>query len=840
MKKVIAAMTVGKDVSMLFPDVVNCSQVGPFPPRGCRLLFSPDKPPSPRSVQTEDSELKKLTYLYMINYAKTQPDLAIMAVNTFVKDSQDPNPLIRALAVRTMGCIRVDKISEYLCDPLGRALQDPDPYVRKTAAICVAKLYDISPELVEDRGFIDVLQDMLGDGNPMVVANAVAALAEITDLSGREVFQLNSATLKKLLNAVNECTEWGQVFILDSLTHAEIRNADEAEAILTRVLPRLQHVNSAVVLSCVKVMNRCLDVMDQSPEARERVPGYCRKMAPPLVTLLSAEAEIQYVALRNIEVIVDRWPDVSCLLPCRWRCKGSEHPLPWPLQVLSSEVKVFFCKYNDPVYVKMEKVDLMVRLASPANIEQVLLEFKEYASEVDVDFVRKSVRAIGRCAIAIEGAAQLCVSVLLDLIRQKVSYVVQEAIVVIKDIFRRYPNQYEAVLTDLCEHLDSLDEPEARASMIWIIGEYSDRIDNAEDLLAMFLEAFPEEPPVVQLQLLTATVKLFLRKPTEGPQSMIQLVLSNATSETDNPDLRDRAYIYWRLLSTDPEVAKDVVLSEMPVITGESDRMDRALLQSMLADIGTLASVFHRPANSFVTRTRLAVQHVEEIGEALPEAEEEAAPAQGQQPGESSVLVMPGHPLSATCRSLPPSSPFPLALSPSAACRGRPAGPGHARPGAWTAPASASRRLSQPTRRTAGPRWIPCCGTGPCCTTGTGSDPSVGGAGRWAGQGARGPGGGVADAPGPRHGAAIDQRHRPGAGWLHDPAQQELPRVRPEVNGGGRGAGGTGGCGWGMGHAANDGRDAQPLGTTCDAAGCPQEQPAGRQLLCLRGPGGCR
>ena len=59
-KKVIAAMTVGKDVSMLFPAVVN-------------------------NMQTDDLELKKLVYLYLINYAKTQPDLAIMAVNTFVK-----------------------------------------------------------------------------------------------------------------------------------------------------------------------------------------------------------------------------------------------------------------------------------------------------------------------------------------------------------------------------------------------------------------------------------------------------------------------------------------------------------------------------------------------------------------------------------------------------------------------------------------------------------------------------------------------------------------------------------------------------------------------------------
>ena len=44
-----------------------------------------------------------------------------------VQDTQDPNPLIRALAVRTMGCIRVDKITEYLCDPLQRCLKVRPP-----------------------------------------------------------------------------------------------------------------------------------------------------------------------------------------------------------------------------------------------------------------------------------------------------------------------------------------------------------------------------------------------------------------------------------------------------------------------------------------------------------------------------------------------------------------------------------------------------------------------------------------------------------------------------------------------------------------------------------------
>jgi len=119
-------------------------------------------------MQTEDLEQKKLVYLYLMNYAKTQPELVILAVNTFVKDTDDPNPLVRALAIRTMGVLRAEKIIDYLCDPLQKCLRDENPYVRKTAALCVAKLYDLKPDLVLDNGFLEQLHEMISDSNPMV------------------------------------------------------------------------------------------------------------------------------------------------------------------------------------------------------------------------------------------------------------------------------------------------------------------------------------------------------------------------------------------------------------------------------------------------------------------------------------------------------------------------------------------------------------------------------------------------------------------------------------------------------------------------------------------------
>ena len=575
-KRIIANMSIGKDVSMLFPDVVN-------------------------RAQTNDVELKKLVYLYLLNYARSQPELTILAVNTFVKDSADPNPLIRALAVRTMGCIRVEKITEYLCDPLQRTLTDEDPYVRKTAAICVAKLHDINPELVEDRGFVDQLRELLADANPMVVANAVAALTEIRDASAgdpKRIFQLNANNVYKLLAALNECTEWGQVFILDSLASYVAQDEADAKSVVERVTPRLQHANCAVVLSAVKVIMSQMRSITSSPETTRAL---VRKLAPPLVTLLGAECEIQYVALRNINLIVQKYPEM-----------------------LTGEIKVFFCKYNDPIYVKQEKLETMVKLSSEANIDQVLLEFKEYATEVDVDFVRKAVRAIGRCAISIEAAAERCIGILLELIGTKVNYVVQEAIVVIKDIFRRYPNQYEGVIGVLCDSLDTLDEPEAKASMVWIIGEYAERIDNAEELLEAFLDTFLEEASEVQLQLLTATVKLFLKKPSGGPQALIQTVLNQATSETDDPDLRDRAYIYWRLLSSDPEAAKDVVLATKPTIRDDRNALDPGLLDELLRQVSTLSSVYHKLPSTFVPDARARVARARDDESPAAEAQSSA------------------------------------------------------------------------------------------------------------------------------------------------------------------------------------------------------------------------
>ena len=106
---------------------------------------------------------------------------------------------------------------------------------------------------MRQQGFVDILIALLGDSNPMVVSNSLAALCEINEACNGEIFTLTPQILNKLLAALNECTEWGQTVILNAVATYEPKESREAESIAERVTSRLQHSNSAVVLGAIRV-----------------------------------------------------------------------------------------------------------------------------------------------------------------------------------------------------------------------------------------------------------------------------------------------------------------------------------------------------------------------------------------------------------------------------------------------------------------------------------------------------------------------------------------------------------------------------------------------------------
>ncbi|KAF4723557.1 hypothetical protein FOZ62_029596, partial [Perkinsus olseni] len=220
-------------------------------------------------------------------------------------------------------------------------------------------------------------------------------------------------------------------------------------------------------------------------------------------------------------------------------------------------------------------------------------ELVDYANEVDLEFACKAVSSIGRIALKLEAAADVCVNAILELIEHRADYVLQESVVSMRDVFRKYPGKYEFVIGPLCENLESLAKPEAKEAMIWILGEYPDRIENAGDLLYSFLDGFFSETYAVQQELLTAAIKFFLKDTSKTNQDIVSKVLKACTDSSSNPDLRDRGYMYWRMLSMgDLEKCKKIVVAPLPRITDTSLLVESNLLEILLGTIGQLSSIY--------------------------------------------------------------------------------------------------------------------------------------------------------------------------------------------------------------------------------------------------------
>ncbi|KAK8887195.1 hypothetical protein M9Y10_038233 [Tritrichomonas musculus] len=543
------------------------------------------------------------------NYYDLNQNLQTQIIQSVLNDFEKPDPLLKGIAVRHAGKLACDSNVDKLVPVILRGTSSDDPYVRKASALSILNLHHTKPSFIDRFKLGPILKNLVEDSNPNVAANAVAALTEINSQRADPLFTPNSQTVNNLLAAIDQATEWSQVEILDFVSTYRPKDAADARGIIARVSSRLSHANSAVVLSTI----RCCLQMNMFIDDQAKVRDTLSKVVLPLVTLLNNSAPIQYIAIKSILILLQNYK-----------------------RMLSSEVSIFFCKYDDPLYMKLAKLDVILTLTNTQHVGRVLDELFEYAQQTDVEFVRKSIRAIGRIAVQFESAAAACVDKIVSLIDMKVHFVVQECIVVAVDIFRRYPGKYEGIITNINQALGgSLDDHRAKAAMVWILGEYSQQIGNAGDLLsALFLDDFCEETSDVQLAILTAVVKYYLY--CEGGDEMLRKVLNMATNQIDNPDIRDRAFMYLALVSDCPENASDIIVpdsSNLPKLQIDLCTINPQLVKKLVPQVGTLAVLYDKEPNEFVIGTRYISMDTFDHGGNAEENE-------GMRQGESSIEQM--------------------------------------------------------------------------------------------------------------------------------------------------------------------------------------------------------
>ncbi|KAH0789165.1 Adaptin N terminal region family protein [Histomonas meleagridis] len=545
-KSVVSLMRSGENVGNLFSSMLRC-------------------------VKTDDIELKRLVYHYIVTYSSQESEQSIMVVNTFIQDMEDFNPFIRALSIRTMSRIQIESVAESMIIPLKKCLHDKDPFVRKTASLAVAKLNDIIPEAVENSELFPQLINLLADDNPLVISNTLAAIFEINSKRSESIFELTNTNINIILNSLtSNCNEWCRTILFDSLAQYEPTDSKEATMIIERLLPFLKSSNASVIVSSFKCIYLFIEQSDKS--TKELFPI----ILPPLITLInSSEPEIQYIILRTFSLFSQKYP-----------------------KALSKEIRIFFCKYNDPSYIKMEKLDIIITNCNVKNVNIILSELIEYCNEIDVKFVRKSIKCIGQIAMKIPQVNNKCVDILIKIVNGKADYAIEEAIIILTELLRKFPGKFESTISIICKNINQLKDANARQSLIWILGEYSKLIDNVDVLIDPFLDNFNDEPFNVQLQIITTIVKIYISKPNET-SDQLQYVLNEATKENILPDVRNRAMIYWRLLTIGNEITKKIMNIPKEGIDNSPVQFSDDILIELLQNMGTTSGVLHIIPSSF-------------------------------------------------------------------------------------------------------------------------------------------------------------------------------------------------------------------------------------------------
>lgn len=364
--------------------------------------------------------------------------------------------------------------------------------------------------------------------------------------------------------------------------------------IIDRMLSRLSHINPAIVVSASKVMLK----FSKSLESPKLVEGLCRKIAGSLIAVMGRSPEIVWVFLRNVEIMLARFPGVV------------------------NNPKAFFVNFNDPGYLKMQKVQVLGLLCDETTTKTIVNEMSEYSYDTNVDFARASFHHLWKIGSKFESALEPVTKAIANILfnAQDVGFsdhLLNEAALAVEAMFRRYRNQRVLVeiLSVVIKASDRINKPESLSALLNVLPDFPQFETEAFKIIQAKVDNFLELSSDVQMACLSAAIRMFTLDPEKYSELVPQL-LDTIDKNIDNPDIRDRAFVYWRLLDLNPELARSVVMGTRdPVEHTDGNTANKALFEELFDKIGGIAATLQDRRFSQISAGKLGTSaaNIEEL-----------------------------------------------------------------------------------------------------------------------------------------------------------------------------------------------------------------------------------
>ncbi|KAI9889620.1 MAG: AP-3 complex subunit beta [Vezdaea aestivalis] len=520
--------------------------------RSVSMLYAPNAPSTRplfssviKNVASPSLPIRKLVYIYLLSHAEVEPDLALLSINTIQKTLGDRDAAVRALALKVMSGLKVPVISAIVVLAIKRGVGDMSPLVRKAAALAIPKCYRLDPATKPQLE--DFVGSLMADRQYYVAGPAVMAWLEVCP----DRFDLVHPCYRALVRRLVDMDEWSQLATLrlmmryarrcfprrtkkvvkgsttkgfygdeeESTAEKQVEEVVDLDPDLRLLLDACKLLLSSRNAAVIVAVARCYLYLG--------TPEYTELSIGPLVSLIRSSPDLEQIALHDIVLVCMGKPTSFVRYASHFFIQTTDSPHLWRL--------------------KLEILTIIYPHCSAHMCGIILSELEHFSRGSDLDLVQESVRAIGRCAQNDPASSARCMRLLLRQISSPDGNLVAESLTVIRHLIQQDPGNHATTVIRLAKKLDTITSPDARASIIWLVGEFAgiNGANNvAPDVLRILTKGFAEESEVAKLQIVLLGAKTYVNHINRiGSQGFTESL--NGTKEARSPELETEEKQAW-------------------------------------------------------------------------------------------------------------------------------------------------------------------------------------------------------------------------------------------------------------------------------------------------------
>lgn len=439
---------------------------------------------------------------------------------------KESNPVIRALAIRTLCGVNHEAFVEHCHKCIMEGLKDTSSYVRRTSVMACITVFKAGTDGVKESGLVNKLYEMIRDSDPVVVVDSLLALEEILRTEGGIV--LNKRIVSHLLTRLEEFTPWGIAYVTKLMLKYTPKSEDEIFDLMNVLDPFLEH--NSVTLS-INTLQLFLEMIKEMPHLVEEVIQRSQNVF--LSAFSSGNAELTFAAISFCQ----QYPEIS--------------------RMFASNYKSLFCKYKDPSYLKVEKLKFVTGMINVENFKDILEEIVINSSSGSAEVSLCAIKSLGKIVLDFPDLSENLQKAFKKLLQSDKEHVVSNTLQVLVSLSENNVVLMNELGDQLCIIARKLLDKDGKSAALYLVAKMDNGSPESLYVLEEFIDQFEDLDTEVKGQLLLTGVKLFCRRPAEF-QNILGELFELCSKDINGRDLQQQAKFYYSIFESNPETARKI------------------------------------------------------------------------------------------------------------------------------------------------------------------------------------------------------------------------------------------------------------------------------------------